>query len=90
VDQTQAIDALKSNGGSILASDLPFLSPYAINKLKRFGHLFVYADWGLIQLLELSLCKSLGRWRATPWQLPVAQINVVATPRYRSNFPDTR
>jgi hypothetical protein len=38
VDQTQALHALKSKGIRIRASDLAFLSPYAINKLKRFGH----------------------------------------------------
>jgi hypothetical protein len=37
VDQTQALHALKSQGGRIGLADLAFLSPYATSKLKRFG-----------------------------------------------------
>jgi TnpA family transposase len=37
VDQTQALHMLKAEGVSIRPADLAFLSPYATNKLKRFG-----------------------------------------------------
>ena len=37
VDQTQALQASKSNGINIRTSDLAFLSPYATSKIKRFG-----------------------------------------------------
>ena len=33
----QALHTLKSKGVSIRPADLPFLSPYATSKLKRFG-----------------------------------------------------
>ena len=37
VDQTQALHTLKAKGINIKSTDLAFLSPYATNKLKRFG-----------------------------------------------------
>ena len=37
VDQTQALQVLKSKGIDIRPADLAFLSPYATNKFKRFG-----------------------------------------------------
>jgi len=37
VDQTQALNTLKSNGIDIRTSVLAFLSPHATSKLKRFG-----------------------------------------------------
>ena len=37
VDQTQALHTLKSKGISIRPANLASLSPYATNKLKRFG-----------------------------------------------------
>ena len=37
VDQTQALNTLKSKGVRIRLADLAFLSPYATSKLKRFG-----------------------------------------------------
>ncbi|MEI6760642.1 MAG: nuclear transport factor 2 family protein [Betaproteobacteria bacterium] len=40
--QTQALHALKSQGNTIRAADLAFLSPYAASKLKRFDD---YPTW---------------------------------------------
>jgi hypothetical protein len=37
VDQTQALHALRAEGGAINRADLAFLSPYPTSNLKRFG-----------------------------------------------------